>query len=304
VADTLEVAAHDTLQKLRGLGSQVEKAHERFAALGQKLQETAHEVEADWSRLAEQVGSFLQKVDAEQGRLTGHAQASAQALSTLDHAVDQARADGQGALDDGRELAQSFGEQATGTIPSVTAFAESVQSSFQSLGEQAQAVETQLEEAVNAARTFLEQEVVQDLHEMQSDVEDHGRSVTEALATCGRELEASYDEWEAGLDEVESTIEEAFGEARAHLPEMVDEAFDHCAQKHVDELEPVSQQLAELAQVLQGLREAAERCADDTDAAAGALEEGLVATRGGLEAVEAKLGEVRGLLARYTFVQA
>jgi uncharacterized protein YoxC len=300
----LEEAAPETLEKLRGLISQVEKAHERFTALGQKLQEVAQEVEADWSRLSEQVGAFLQKVVTEQGRLAAQGQASAQALSSLDRAVDQAREDGQGALDGGREMAQAFGEQVTGTLPSVTAFAESVQSSLEALGQQAQAVETQLEQALSAARTFLEQEVVQDLHEMQSDVEEHGRSVTQALANCGQELEASYVEWESGLDEVEATVEEAFGEARAHLPEMVDEAFDDCAQKHMAELEPVTRELADLAQALQGLREATERCADDTDAAAGALEEGLTATGGGLDAVQAKLAEVRALLASYTFVQA
>ena len=75
----LEGAAGDTLDKLKELVAHIDRAHQKFGDLREKVDELASAVQRDWGGLQEQVGEFLQAVGEQQGRLSTEVQEAAQA---------------------------------------------------------------------------------------------------------------------------------------------------------------------------------------------------------------------------------
>ncbi|MGH8734389.1 MAG: hypothetical protein ACREVB_11945 [Burkholderiales bacterium] len=95
----LEGAGTETLSHLKEVMEQVERAHQKFGALGEKVSQAVSQVQDDWARLGEQVGTFLQAVQEHQGRLSSEVQEAGEALSQLDGAVGEARAEAEGELE-------------------------------------------------------------------------------------------------------------------------------------------------------------------------------------------------------------
>jgi len=299
----LEGAAGDTLDKLKELVAHIDRAHQKFGDLREKVDELASTVQRDWIGLQEQVGEFLQAVGEQQGRLSTEVQEAAQATAGLEQAAAQASGEAENRLDAGETQVDAFAEQVTATEPAIGSLAESVEASFKALTDQAASVREQMEKAFGDARDFLQDEVVEGLQELQEDLRERGDAMEEALGECADALRESYQDWNAGLTEVEATVEKAFADAAEHLDKNVDLAFDECLERHLKEVQEFKTEVDALEAAVQELAEAAEACGEVSEEAVGTHEQQMQSTEESLEAVQGKLAEIKTLLASYTFVQ-
>lgn len=299
----LEGAGGETLNRLKELVRQVESAHQKLGALGEKVADEASRVQDEWARMSEQVGSLLEAVAEQQGRLAGEVQEANEALSQLAGHAGEAEGEARSELDGGRQEVSGFADQVTAAEPTVSALSDSVEAAFRALSAQAAQVQEQLEKAVEGARDFLQDQVAADLRKMQEQIRDRGEAAAEALGECADDLRESYEDWSSGLDEVQAKVEQAFADVAEHLEQNVDLIFDECQDRHSAGLDEFASQIQELQSVLAELGEAAGTCGDTTEEAAGRHEGQMQDAQSGLLAVQAKLDEVKALLARYTFVQ-
>ena len=107
----LEGAGGETLTHLKDLVEQIDRAHQKFTSLGEKVSDVASQVQDDWARLGEQVGSFLEAVAEQQGRLSTEVQEAAQALSQLGGAVAEAQGEAAGELDGAHQEVTGFADR-------------------------------------------------------------------------------------------------------------------------------------------------------------------------------------------------
>src|SRR5262245_21304437 len=191
----LEGAGEATLNRLKELVEQIEEAHQKFTSLSSNISDVASRVQDHWARLGEQVTSFLEAVGEQQGRLSTEVREAGQALSDLGGAVADAQGEAEGELAGERQGVAAFADQVTADEPTVISLSESVESAFHTLSQQAARVQGQLDETLESARDFLQDQVVGDLQAMQEAIRERGDAVAEALSECEETLRESYDDW-------------------------------------------------------------------------------------------------------------
>lgn len=299
----LESAAIEAQGALRSLTSQVEQAKERFGSLARGMEGVEAGVDGAWSKLTEQASAFLDAVRDEQARLAAESRDAGQALATLGAAVDQRRGEARAEVEQTRQQIAGFREGVDGREPSLRALAGQVLAASEALVRQADDTARSLQDALGQAHDSLVEQVANGLRALQDEVRSRGELLTAAFEEWADELRSSYDDWAAGLDTVEQTVAEAFREAGENLAENVESSLEVYSGEYVSAVGGVVQRVAEVEKLLQQLEAATTTCGGDATEAATELTQGLQATGQAADAVRAKLGEIKALLASYTFVQ-
>jgi DNA anti-recombination protein RmuC len=307
MADTLETAADELVRKIRSVEGEVETATERLDDLKKQASALGGQIDDAWTELARQVGELMDKAEEERVAIQRNCEEAAQAVAQLEGGARGTRESAASALEQvqastNTEFADAIRLKQEPLDQLVTQAAEDT---FESLGERAGEVASELEQALGEARDFLADEVVASLEEMQGQIEERLSAMRETLVEdCGSAIQEAYDDWSAKLDEVVGTVEEkGFDAAQDHAKEVVDYALEQCAQAHEAELE-------RLMQVVQLVEEALDTVKTDVEGRRGslaedgkeALDDGANETKQALaDALEA-LDQVKQLLASYTFV--
>lgn len=307
MADTLETAADELVRKIRSVEGEVETATERLDDLKKQASALGGQIDDAWTELARQVGELMDKAEEERVAIQRNCEEAAQAVAQLEGGARGTRESAASALEQvqastNTEFADAIRLKQEPLDQLVTQAAEDT---FESLGERAGEVASELEQALGEARDFLADEVVASLEEMQGQIEERLSAMRETLVEdCGSAIQEAYDDWSAKLDEVVGTVEEkGFDAAQDHAKEVVDYALEQCAQAHEGELE-------RLMQVVQLVEEALDTVKTDVEGRRGslaedgkeALDDGANETKQALaDALEA-LDQVKQLLASYTFV--
>jgi len=298
----LEGAAADTLARLRELRSEIGDAHQAFARLGEEASATATQLDTGWNDMVDRVGAFLEGVGQRQGALADEVEDAGEAFNALAQGAADARAEAEEELGRAHGETSGLADQVTAIEPTVAGLAESVDAVFQSLSEQAQKVEESLEQAVGAAREFL-QEQASSLKELQGGIREAGEEAGAALDACTTVLEQAGEAWGKGIEEVEATVEKAFGDTADHLHESVDLALDECLAEHEQALDAFVPRVAEALQALLDLAAAVQAGGDSDEAAVETHASGMEEAEEALREACAALDAIRVLLSQYTFVQ-
>jgi uncharacterized phage infection (PIP) family protein YhgE len=307
MADTLETAADELVRKIRSVEGEVETAHDRLADLKQQASTLGDQIDAAWTELARQVAELADKAEEERAAIQRECEEAMRAVAQLEGGARGARESAVPALEQVQvstttEFADAIRQKEE---PLDQLVAQGAEDTFESLGERAGEVATDLEQALGEARDFLADEVVSSLEEMQGQIEERLSTLRETLVDeCGSAVQAAYDDWSAKLDEVVDKVEEeGFEAAKDHAKEVVEYALDQCAQAHEKELERLMQLVQLVEEALDTVKTDVEGHRDNVSQdGKDALDEGVSETKQALaDALEA-LDQVKQLLASYTFV--
>jgi ABC-type transporter Mla subunit MlaD len=301
----LEVAADELVRKLKSVEDEVNEAHERFATLSGQVSALGDQVDQDWAALAGAVAELVEKAKAEEETLARETQESAQALATLDSTAQRAQEAASTGLEAAENGTTQLGDAIRQHVPAVESVSEAGERSFQALGEQAEAIGSQIEQVLQEGRDFLTNEMAAELEAMRDDVAERFAEMrTTLVEECAGALQTAYDDWSAKLDEVVQTIEQdGFQAARENAEEVVSWAITECTTAHEEEFN----RLLELAEVVRGalrtLKDDVGECATDVGEEGGqALEQALAETQQALVAMIGALDGCRQVMTSYSFV--
>jgi DNA anti-recombination protein RmuC len=307
MADTLETAADELVRKLRSVDGEVETAHDRLEGLKQQASALGDQIDAAWTELARQVAELVEKAEEERAAIERECQEATQAVGQL---AGAARSTRQGAASSLEQVqASTSNEFAEGVRqreePLDRLVTQAAEETFTSLGERADEVATELEQALSEARDFLADEVASSLEEMQGQIEDRMSAVRETLVDeCGSALQEAYDDWSAKLDEVVETVEEdGFEAAAEHATEVISYALDQCAQAHETEFERLLEVVQLVEDALATVKtDVEDRRAEVSQEGKDAVEQATDDTKQALADALGALDQVKQLLASYSFV--
>ena len=301
----LETAADELVRKLTSVESEVQEAHESFAALTAQVATLGDEVDEHWSELVRAVGELVAKAQAEQEALARETGESAQAVATLESTAQRAEEAAASGLDAGETGTRQLADQVREHRGPVESASEAGEKSLQALGQQAEALSTQLEQVLQEGREFLTGEVAEELEAMRDAIADRFAEMrTTLVEECAGALQTAYDEWSSRLDEVLQTVEsEGFEAARENAEEVATWALAECAAGHQAEFDRLHEVAEVVRAALRTLTEDVAECATDVgEEGAGALEEALEQTQQALLGMVAALDACRGQMGSYSFV--
>jgi len=304
---TLEEAAEELVVKLRGLDSEIDESEDRLEELRERVEKAAGDVEQQWAELREAATSLLDTVREEQEQLRQQGQETAQAMADAQNAVAEDGAHARDELSDGHGQLEALRQHAVALEPGVESLAaEAGEAPARSLAERARELQEELDQMMEDARKFLQDEVVGAAAEMADEVRQVCETLHQSLAEAAADaFQDAYRQWESAVDGLEDyVVTQGYAASREHARAVIDYAVEECGKactEHVDEQQ-------QLVGVLQGqLTELAgevERSAERVVAQAGAqLLQELDTTHKSAAAAVAALDGVKRELAQYSFVE-
>lgn len=302
---TFEDAAEDLVVKLRGLDSEIEESEQKLEDLRGRIEEVGSDVEQEWTALDAALSSFLDRVGDEQTQLDQAVRTALQALTDTHNAVLEQGADARTEIAEGDAQLDALAAHATALEPGVASLAaEGGEEPARRLAARAGELEAELERLVEEARDFLRDDVIPGIDEAASLIRERCQSLHGAVASGAvSALQASFDDWETKVDELESYVSaQGFVASREHAMAVVAYAIEGCrtaSEAHITSfaamrdaaLQPLVELVAEVQRTGQSLKNAASRLVAE-------LDETLSAARGAGSAFDS----VRDLLASYSFV--
>lgn len=303
---TLEDAAEDLVVKLRGLDTEIEESERKLGDLKEKVEETASDVDEEWTALAGAVSSLLATVKEEQERLQQQAQQTHQALTDTQNAVAEDGAEARTEIAQGRSQLEALDGHAAGLEPAVESLAaDAGEAPARGLAQRARDLEQELERVVEDARDFLRDEVVPAIEARADDVRQACQELHRLLAEeSTAALQKAYDDWESRVDDLEQYVAtQGFNASRQHAHNVADYALEQCRTASLQQLDDLQPLLDALGAQLQDLAAGAQRATDALVAQAGAaLAQELDGTATSAAAAVGALDAVRALLSSYSFV--
>lgn len=303
----LEVAADELVRKLKAVDDEVEEARQGITRLKGQIDSLGDELDNEWIEVARAVGELVEKAQEELGTLGSEAQETAQAVANLEPMGQSAQQAAETGLEAVEQSTNAFGDAVNQRGPQIDTAAEAAEQIFQSLGQQAEEMSSNLEEVLQQARDFLTGGVVSALETMQSEIADRFDEMRTTLTQeCTTALQESYDDWSEKLDEVLATVEEeGFAAAQAQGQEVVDWALAETATEHEQELERLLEVVGIVEEALQTLRDEniGESKTDVGEEGRNALNQALAETQTALEGMIAALDACKQTLSNYSFVQ-
>lgn len=300
--EALEIAAQQALDRVKGLTGKVDLARERLQGLRRQVEQAEGALDGDFQALSRQFESFLEVVETEKGRLDEEGALAFQAIGRLESAVEEAGPAASQAVQQETDGVESFGDEVEATGPEIAQRVEEARAAYEGLAQRTGALEQRLAQALGEARDFLQGEVVGGLQQMQEAVRERGAAVRAAVSACEADLEAASGKWSGGLGELRATLERAFAEVGQQAGSMVEKALSEVARAQADALEELAGQAGTLVEVLSRLGGAATGHGTRIAQAVASVEQQAGEAATGLETMDARLTEVRELLARLTFV--
>jgi hypothetical protein len=304
---TLEDAAEELALKLKELGQEVEEGQGALAGYGETLDGDVKRIEEGWTALAARVDAFLGAVSEQAAGLQEDVQRGGQALVDLQNAAAADQAEAAGAVSTAEEAAGELASWVSAQQdPLRQMTAEQVEAALHDLRERAGRAGAALEEALDGARAFLEEEVPAALAAAARQVRDAVQEACDGpLDQAGARLQESCDEWEAMIGAAfGAVLEGSFAAAPPHAREMVDWALGECTRGAGEALAQARDVALLVEQAIVGLRDevAALIAAHQQDGrqrlsqAHGELLQALADSARALDAV-------KSLLASFTFVR-
>jgi ElaB/YqjD/DUF883 family membrane-anchored ribosome-binding protein len=303
---TLEDAAEELVVRLRGLDSEIEESESKLEDLHERIETAGRDVEKEWTALAEAVSSFLQKARDEQEQLRDQAQETSQAVVDAQNAVAEDGAGMRQEIGEGRAQLEALAQHAAGLNPGVESLAaEAGEAPARSMTERARELEQELNQLVEEARDFLQDEVVSAANDAADEVRqvcETLRSVTEA---AGKAFQQVYDDWESTVDKLEDyVVTQGYEASHQHARDVVEYAIEECDTACHQQLDELQQLVGVLLSQLKEMAAEVERSADQVVAQAGAeLLQELDGTHKSASAAVAALDRVKSELAAYAFVE-
>jgi len=303
---TLESAAEGLVEKLKSFDQEVEEAGQSFSSLEEQVRQALAQFGEDWSALIDDVQDYLERVQETRSKLAEAGQEATDAVAETQESVAESQGEASTEIADTRSQVSGFAEQVKALRPETDELlAQGLEAAAKSLAEQAQEVESDLEKALAETTDFLENDVISGLQETEEAVRERAQSAKEALEERAQDLQDAYDEWERRLVELEDLVgEQGFKAAQDHVQEVVEYAFQECAEGHQAEIAD----LAEVVDLLEGtlgelvseVEARAERIDDDGREP---IEDRTGDTLDVLSTARETLDKVRDLLASFTFVR-
>jgi hypothetical protein len=305
---TFEDAADELVVKLKGLDSEIEESRHSLEELGRGVHDVVAEVEREWTALTEAVTSFLAKAHGEQERLDQQMNEALHAEGEARQGVASDTAEARTELADGHAHLEALGAHATGLEAGVDSMvAEAGEAPAHALAQRAGEVEQELGRLLDAAQSFLRDELVAGLHQLAAGVHQRGQELRHALTEeHPAALQQAFDEWESHVHELEDFVStQAFVASRENAHAYVEWAVAECqeaCQEQLDglrhEVELVEHQIQEMASTVHASGQAlVEQSGQELVGALGGTQQEAAAAL-------AALGAVRSLLAAYSFMEA
>jgi hypothetical protein len=300
----LETVAPQTLEKVEALVTTVESANTALGELETELGRVMGEMDADWTNLNERVGTFLQSLQEDRAKLATDTQAALQGLAELLEALHRAQGEAEQDVVGMRDGLLAFRERIVAATTMVGEWIEALNGSTQALVERAQAMQTQIETALNATQTEVEGALTTELTTAQTDVEQAAQDLDTTLDNdLTPALEARWADWEQKLAEVEAIVEQAFTDAADHVDKVAEYSLEECEKAHNTAFDQIALLVDDVEAQLVALRDAANQSGTDVTAKKDALETGADETSLALDEMIGALDQVTQLLGNYTFVK-
>lgn len=300
----LEAAADAALAKVKELEGEIAEAEEAISALKEEMARLGQRTGEDAAAVDAKARALLDRLHQVTERLGQDGQEAASALSELEAAAESARPECEQAIGEGRAQVAAFGEQLEAARPQAEAMVQQGQAALDALEQYAAQIGESVQQALADAREFVEGQVVTGLQAMKDDVEreaeDAARSIGEDLPSS---ISESYDHWAAKVGELQSFIEEFFGDAQQQVDEGVSRCLEECTRAQMEALEAVVEHVnGSLVPGVEQLQSTVRQEAGVMDSSCSALEAALDKTGGALQSAIAALEGVKENLASYTFV--
>jgi hypothetical protein len=302
---TLEDAAEQLVVKLKSLDSEIEESQHALEDLRGRVQETAEEVEEEWSALTESVTSLFDTLHEEQGRLAVEVQETLQATADAGGAVRENGAGMRSQIAEEQDDLAALAHHAAGLEPGVESLvAEAGEAPAQSVAARARAVEQALAQVLEEARDFLQEDVVSTLELLADDVRERCQALRARLVEEGTvALQGVFDDWDAKVDELEDYVStQGFLASHSHARAIVDWALAEARTACEGHLEGLDTLLDETVRPLQELGADLTRAAEILAGDAARFVDQLDGTRVSAAGAVSALDSIRELLARYSFV--
>jgi hypothetical protein len=298
----LETAAAESLAAARSLDQKAAEATHHLRDLRGSVEAIDHQCDGTWNDFEQRIDGF----DAELKLLT---EALDQAGQEARHALDAARAQVEGhaplveqLLLDAAQHTDALREHVQQAETEVMPLVDDLETVVRAAIDAAHKAKTELEAAVNEARTFMVDEVVDALHHMQDAVRTHTAEWRTHLDQQ-QVQPAHHDEtdWGNKLGEVERTVEEAFAGAAQHATEVAAFVGEKLKAACDDALAELSALTAPAAKELGELKAKADDARGDAAHADDDLEQEVHDTIDVLDDAAGHLFDIAVELAKFTF---
>ena len=304
---TLEDAAEALVVKLRGLDAEIDESAGRLEDLGERIVSAMRDVAEDWDALREAASSLLDTLRDEREPLSDRADQSTQAIAEAQEAVIRDGSDARQDIADGESRVTALGQHAAGLVPRVEELAaEAGEAPARSLAERARELEQELERLVQEARDFLQDEVASAASEAADNVTQVCQTLHRMLADAtAQAFQETYDEWEAGVDEMEDhVVSKGYEASHRHARDVVEYAMEECESGCLGHLDALQQTVGVLLAQLQEMTTEVARATGELVAQTGSeLRQEVDRTQQAAAAAVAALDGVRSTLAAYSFVE-
>lgn len=303
---TLEDAAEELVVKLRGLDSEIEESERQLEDLHQRVDHVRGEVDQDWTALSEAVTAFLHKLGEEQTELAQQVQTTRQAIADAQQAMAEDGAQARAEIGQGHSQLDALGQHATGLQPGVQSLAtEAGEAPAKALAEQAHALEQELQQLAEDARTFLHDDVLPAITQTATDFHEQCQELHRQMAEeITAALQETFGEWESKVEQAEQYVgTHAFQASRPHAHDSVTAALGECKTASGQQLDSLQQLIGLLTGQLQEFGTQAHDAGQAVVAQASAeMLQQLDQLRAAAAQAVTALDAVKGQLAGYGFV--
>jgi hypothetical protein len=303
---TLEDAAEELVVKLRGLDSEIEESERQLEDLHQRVDHVRADVDHDWTALTEAVTAFLHKLGQEESELAQQVQTTGQAVADAQQAMAEDGAQARVEIAQGHAQLDALGQHATGLQPGVQSLAtEAGEAPAKALAEQAHALEQELQQLVEDARTFVHDEVLPAITQVAADFHEQCQELHRQMAEeITAALQETFGEWESKVEQAEQYVgTHAFQASHPHARDSVASALGECKTASAQQLDSLQQLIGLLTGQLQQFGAEAHGASQALVAQASAeMLQQLDQVRAASAQAVTALDAVKGQLAGYGFV--
>ena len=302
---TLEDACDELKTKYEAYDEFTTTAKKTLDDFTNEVNELESKVVSEFDALAEDVKDFLTKVADETNTLVEDVNDAQEDLTELENAVKSTQAEAEKEVSDGQGDLTALTQKATGMAPKVEEMAANgAEKPSQALTETATEVLRELDEAMDDAKNFLEQEVTAGLETLENMTKSWADVVVKSFTDAATHLNKVYEEWAIKIAEVGDTVgKEAFGKAQDHAKECVEYALGDCKSDYETRLNILSNIVDETEGLLDQLKDAFEQKEGELQKGQESLSEEMEELKEAMEKATEALDGVAQLLAQYEFVR-
>jgi DNA repair exonuclease SbcCD ATPase subunit len=300
----LDVAAPETLTRVKALDTELSETRQALRAAHEKLEQAAEQLAEDDGHFAEAVDQFSQDVQEQRRRLDQQAAETVAALGGLTEKVRNAHQQIEEQLGAAQEGVAAVEQHLHEMEPDAAEDFQQVITAATAAEAALADVQEQVKEAVTQAGAAAAK-AARDLRGMEEIVQNRVDNLADYVnGLCVPGLTEIAETWGRAVTGVlQATISAGAAMAEANLPQVLSGVAEQCRTEHAAALDELAELGTRLQGVMQSLGELTEAGATEILTASEAEVREAQETESGLEELLSALLRVKEQLASYTFVQ-